>query len=230
MSSSVSSQPKRQYNRKPKPPVQSTVQNVEQTTVQSVQQNVEQTVQNVEQSVPSDSLLKSTVTKTGRTLLVSSDNTLNESMFTGMTGLTSHFSTKNSSFFLTFDTVDNSTLAYAKLHSEHPNLRVKFARYQLFFTLTGLTDSSDYNAVKQDFTTFVESNTGSSLLFFKLYRKSDKYIGCGDLTVDTKAAMDLLLNKNDKFNSFTLGNMTGSFFRFNKQNQSSPRHHVSNSN
>lgn len=231
MSVSVSSPTKRTYTRKPKVSVQPQV-SVTQQPVQSTEQSVQSTEQSTaqvsvqvqaEQSLPQDSLLKQTVAKTGRTVLVSSDSNtpLNESTFASLTGLTSNFSTKNGSYFLTFDTLDNSVASYTKLREDFPNLRVKFARYQLFFTLSGLTDSSDYNSVKQDFTSFVESNTGASLLFFKLYRKSDKYIGCGDLTVDTKAGMDLLLDKNDKFNNFTLGNLTGNFFRFNKQ--SSPR-------
>jgi hypothetical protein len=178
----------------------------------------------------SKSLLKQSVTKTGRTLLVSSENdNFNENNFKCLVGLTSYHTTRNNSSFLVFDTIDNSVFAYEKLRLDYPNLRVKFARYRLFFTLTGLTESSDYNTVKQNFTTFVESNTRSSLLFFKLYRKNDKYIGCGDMTVDTKEAMDLLLNKNEKFNSFTLGDVSGNFFRFNNVSQYGNRQQVQNS-
>lgn len=173
------------------------------------------------------SLLKQSVTKTGRTLLVSSDdNSFNENNFKSLTGLTTYHANKNNSFFLVFNTVDNSVFSYEKLRLDYPNLRVKFARYKVFFTLTGLTENSDYNTVKQNFTTFVESNTNSSLLFFKLYRKNDKYIGCGDMTVDSKEAMDLLLNKNDKFNSFTFGDVSGNFFRFNNVSQSGNRQPV----
>lgn len=160
----------------------------------------------------------SMVRKAGRTLLVSSsqNSPVKESSFSSLKGLTNSHSTSNGSYFLTFDTVQNSLDSFRTLRESNPEFRVKFARYQLFFTLTGLTDSSDYSAVKSDMTSFVEKEAGANVLFFKLYRKGEKYLGCGDMTVDTKDTMDKLLNKESTIKNFTVGTLTGTFYRYNK--------------
>jgi len=168
----------------------------------------------------------SMVRKAGRTLLVSSsqNSPVKDSSFSNHKGLINSHSTTNGSYFLTFDTVQNSLESFRTLRESHPEFRVKFARYQLFFTLTGLTDSSDYSVVKSDMTSFVEKEAGANVLFFKLYRKGEKYLGCGDMTVDTKDTMDKLLNKESVLKNFTVGTLTGTFYRYNKtqtNNQSS---------
>jgi hypothetical protein len=161
---------------------------------------------------------KKMVRKAGRTLLVSPTNgsSLSESTFSKLTGLSVTHSTKNGSYFLTFDSVQNALDSFRSLRQDHPELRVKFARYQIFFTVTGLTDSSDYSTVKQNMTNFVEKESGANVLYFKLYRKGDKYLGCGDLTVDTKDAMDKLLNKEGSLKNYTVGELSGTFYRYNK--------------
>lgn len=164
---------------------------------------------------------KKPVLKPGRTLLVSSSMNaqLNESSLKNLSGLTSSFSTKNGSYFLTFDTIDNSLENYRKLRTDQPNLKVKFSRYQIYFKINGLTEKSDYTAVKQELSEFVESKSGGNVLYFKLYRKGDKFLGCGDLTVDTKDAMDKLLDKDGELKNYTVGSYNGTFFRFNKDNK-----------
>ena len=161
---------------------------------------------------------KKSVRKAGRTLLVSPSNgsSVSESTFSGLTGLSVSHSTKNGSYFLTFDSVQNALDSFRKLRQDHPELRVKFARYQVFFTVTGLTDASDYSQVKQDLTSFVEKESGANVLYFKLYRKGSQYLGCGDLTVDTKDSMDKLLNKEGSLKNYTVGSLTGTFYRYNK--------------
>ena len=161
---------------------------------------------------------KKSVRKAGRTLLVSPSNgsSVSESTFSGLTGLSVTHSTKNGSYFLTFESVQNALDSFRKLRQDHPELRVKFARYQVFFTVTGLTDASDYSQVKQDLTAFVEKESGANVLYFKLYRKGSQYLGCGDLTVDTKDSMDKLLNKEGSLKNYTVGSLTGTFYRYNK--------------
>ena len=161
---------------------------------------------------------KKMVRKAGRTLLVSPTNNTgkSETIFSKLTGLTTNHSTDNGSFFLTFDTVQNALDSFQYLRQNHPEIRVKFARYQIFFTISGLNSSSDYSVVKQNITNFVEKEAGANVLYFKLYRKGDKYIGCGDLTVDTKDTMDKLLNKEGPLKNYTIGELSGSFYRYNK--------------
>ena len=76
------------------------------------------------------------VRKPGRTLLVSPTNqsSKNKTILNKLTGLTTNHSTENGSFFLTFDTIQNSLDSFSYLRENHPEFRVKFARYQIFFT------------------------------------------------------------------------------------------------
>lgn len=168
---------------------------------------------------------KKIIRKPGRTLLVSPTNqsSKNKTILSKLTGLTTNHSTENGSFFLTFDTIQNSLDSFSYLRENHPEFRVKFARYQIFFTISGLENSSDYGVVKQNITNFVEKEAGAYILYFKLYRKGDKYLGCGDFTIDTKDAMDKLLKKDSLIKNFTIGELSGSFYRYNKtkQNQNS---------
>lgn len=192
---------------------------------------------------------KKSVLKPGRTILISaaSGATVPEAAVTNLEGLTKSFSTKNGSYFLTFDTIENAVNCHKKLRQDYPNLKDKFARYQMFFTLNGLTNDDDYTAVKKLVTEYVESKTGGIVLYFKLYRKGDNYffdtkgekpIGYGDLTVDTKECMDLLLNKEGPLKNYNVQleakeitvekdgkkenvskkaiNLSGTFYRFNK--------------
>lgn len=168
---------------------------------------------------------KKIIRKPGRTLLVSPTNqsSKNKTILSKLTGLTTNHSTENGSFFLTFDTIQNSLDSFSYLRENHPEFRVKFARYQIFFTISGLENSSDYGVVKQNITNFVEKEAGAYILYFKLYRKGDKYLGYGDFTIDTKDAMDKLLKKDSLIKNFTIGELSGSFYRYNKtkQNQNS---------
>jgi hypothetical protein len=164
---------------------------------------------------------KKMVRKAGRTLLVSPTNNTgkSETIFSKLTGLSTNHSTDNGSFFLTFDTVQNALDSFSYLRQNHPEIRVKFARYQIFFTISGLNSSSDYSVVKQNITNFVEKEAGANVLYFKLYRKGDKYLGCGDFTIDTKDAMDKLLKKEGSLKNYTIGDLTGTFYRYNKTKQ-----------
>jgi hypothetical protein len=165
---------------------------------------------------------KKTVKKAGRTLLVSPNHgsSITEASFSSYTGLVNTYVTKNNSYFLTFDTIDNALDCFKKIRHDLSEIKVKFARYQIFFTISGLSDSSDYSVVKQDVSKFVETTSGANVLYFKLYRKGDHYIGCGDLTIDTKDSMDKLINKESTIKNYTLVSgsetLTGTFYRYNK--------------
>jgi hypothetical protein len=169
-------------------------------------------------SEKSDDNTKNNVRKAGRTLLVSpaSGSSLNDSFFKDLSGLTSNFSTKNNSHFITFDTVENAIKCYSSIRSDHPNVKVKYSRYQVFFTISGLTKESDYTAAKKVITEFVEEKTSGMVLFFKLYRKGDNFIGCGDMTLDTKDSMDKLISKDGEFKNSKIAEFELTFYRYNK--------------
>ena len=183
---------------------------VKQTETKPVPVQTEQT-QTQEQS-------KKAVRKAGRTLLVKSvsGTALTGSSFDSLEGLQHKSETKaSSSFFLTFDTVGNAVKASRKLRNESSDYRVKFSYYRVFFTVNGLTDATDYNQTKTSLVDHVTNQTGASVLYCKLYRKDDKYLGCGDMTLDTLDGMNALLSKDGGKKEFTLGSLSGTFYRFN---------------
>lgn len=161
---------------------------------------------------------KKSVRKAGRTLLVKSvsGKSINASVFENLTGLVSHSETKSSSsYFLTFDNIQNALSAFRDLRNDSTDYRVKFSYYRVFFTVTGLVDSTDYNNVKQDLISYVTDKTKSNVLYCKLYRKENKYIGCGDFTIDTIDGMNTILSKDGGLKDFTIGPYTGTFYRYN---------------
>jgi hypothetical protein len=155
-----------------------------------------------------------TETRPGRTLLVKSPNDLS-TVFSSLVGLQDKSETKTTnSVFLTFDTPTNATSALKTLETQN-GVTVKYSYYRVFFTMTGLTDTSDYNVVKKDLTDYVTSKTGGSVLYCKLYRKGEKYLGCGDFTLDTIASMNTLLSKETNLKNYSVNGLSGTFYRYN---------------
>ncbi len=156
-------------------------------------------------------------TKAGRTLLVKpSSNTFSTSVFDELTGLTSkHHIVKSDSHFLIFSSAKDALQALKKLKSTK-NVRVKFAQYRIFFKMEGLTDTTDYNSVKNAHTELVK-NIGGDVLYYRLYRKDNKFIGCGDMTIDTKDAFDKLIgSEENNLKQFKFDNISGTHFRYKK--------------
>jgi len=176
----------------------------------------EQTL-NVNVSVQKDK--KKNIRKAGKTLLIKPNEgvEIDESWFNDLVGLVSKSKTaKTGSYFLTFDNVGNSLDSLKILRKKHEgDILVKFAHYKVFFTMTGLSDESDYNSIKTKHSKFIEDNTDSKVLYYKLYRNKS-YLGCGDVTIDTKSGLDSLLDK-EKFKEFDLSGNTGVFYRYNSK-------------
>jgi hypothetical protein len=157
--------------------------------------------------------------KPGRTILINTttDN-FDNSVLTALVGYQSTTQSRNPrSFFVVFDTPANAQLALESLSGNSLVSRIKFLKYRVFFHINGLTDSSDYDLVKQDIISYIESHTGSSVLFFKLYRNNNKYIGLGDLTVDTCECMQLLLSREQSgLKNWNTGSYSGTFYHFRR--------------
>jgi len=161
---------------------------------------------------------KKSVKKAGRTLLVKSatDSAIDGAMFDSLEGLTDQSETKSTnSFFLTFNNVGNAVNAFRKLRVDSTTYRVKFSYYRIFFTMDGLTDSTDYNQVKKDLSDYVSKQTLSNVLYCKFYRKDNKFLGCGDLTIDTLTGMNTLLAKEGGNKDYSFGSFKGTFYRYN---------------
>jgi hypothetical protein len=60
---------------------------------------------------------------------------------------------------------------------------------------SGVFKNNSYNDLKEMHTNWIISNSGAQVLYYKQYRNGGKFLGCGDFTVDTKDAMDKLLDK-----------------------------------
>lgn len=169
---------------------------------------------------------KSTKTehKPGKTLLVKprEGKYIDESWLT-LDGLSDNGvskTEKTGSYFLTFTDVDKSEKALNELKQTHSdNIMVKYAYYNVFFKFSNSLDKdTSYDVVKKLHSTFVKENTNSEVLYYKLYRnKEGEYLSCGDITLDTKEALDKLLSKDSGFKEFDLGNnMTGTFYRYDR--------------
>jgi hypothetical protein len=164
--------------------------------------------------------MKKTLKKPGKTLLVKAFNgsSFKEEDLTNLEGLVNKSDTKtNETVFLVFDTVSNSLAALKKLKLVSPDYRVKFSYYKIFFTLNGLTDSSDYNEVKKTISEHVAKLTNSNVLYCKLYCKDNKYLGCGDLTIDTLEGLNTILSKDLGLKDYKLDSLSGTFYRFNSK-------------
>ena len=166
---------------------------------------------------------RSFVRKAGRTLLVKVLNGQFDVEGMNLEGLTNHhFTEKSNSYFLTFDNVPNSLNAMRLIRKQYDsNVRVKVAHYRVFFTLENLDESMEYNTVKTQHRDMVQSKGNCSVLYYKLYRKDNKYLGCGDMTLDTKEGLDLLMSSEGlKTVSLDCGvNCSHYHYRTQKQNQ-----------
>jgi hypothetical protein len=159
---------------------------------------------------------KKSVRKAGCTLLVSPNegSGINESTFKDMPGRTSTFKTSKNAYFVEFGTIQESLDIYRKIRKDYPETKIKFCSYKLYLRITGLTDQTDYQEGKQAISSQVEKATGGNVLYFKFYRKDNHFIGCADLTVDTKGAMDKLLDRDGDLNKMTVGDFNITFYPF----------------
>jgi hypothetical protein len=165
------------------------------------------------------------INKPGRTLLVkpASNASITSNSFDQFGGIISKFETKNfNSYFITFDTIQNALNAFNVLNDDTQTYDVKFSYYRIFFKIehneNNLSELINYNKFKHDLITFVSNNTDSSVLYFKLYKKDNKYMDCGDFTIDTLEGMNKLVSKESTIKKFTIEseNIACAFYRYKK--------------
>lgn len=167
-----------------------------------------------------DTTQEKQLSKPGRTLLVKSNKPFNLSSFDSLKGLVSKAEiNQHNSIFLVFDTIQNSESAHASLGTEY---NVKYSYYKIFFTLSNNIDSSNLEKTKKELTTFVETNTESSMLHSKFYRKESSYMNCGYLVVDTIEGMKKLISKESSLKQFKTESISGTFYRFNNTKYKTP--------
>lgn len=159
------------------------------------------------------------VKKPGRTLILKTYNEyiLDDTILLQLNGVLKINKTKQSIIFIIFDNVQNALSGLKTLKQVSPNLKVKFSYYKVFFTISGLTDTCDYNVVKKGIIDYVTENTAANILYCKLYRKNNSYIGCGDLTVDMLDSAIKLVSKTDYIKDFSFDKYSGVFYKFNEK-------------
>lgn len=152
--------------------------------------------------------------KAGRTLLISSEHT-EELSVPGILTDKIH-KTEGGSRFVVFDTTENARSAFRSLRND--GIRVKYSYYKVFFRLSDVDlENVEYDSLKDSVKEMISSlGDGSiSVLYFKFYTKNSTLMGSGDLTVDTKEGLDLLVNDNE----YTFDKGKISFFRYRVRKQ-----------
>jgi hypothetical protein len=166
---------------------------------------------------------KTVVHKPGRTLLIKpASNNFDTQIIETQPGFqTNHHIEKSNSYFVTFSTCDEANNALKQIKDTiGSSIRIKFAHYRIYFKIEGLVDTSDYSMVKTTHSDLVVDQAKCNVLYYRLYRKNNTYLGCGDMTVDTKEGFDYLMNNNGLKN-FTLDgiNLNGIHFRYTRTTQ-----------
>ena len=152
--------------------------------------------------------------RAGRTIIVRTKES-NELPLKELSGLVNSVSVDNGKHFLIFDNIINSKKAFRTLKNNSA-LNIRFAYYKIFFTISGIVDNQDYSELKKLHTEWITQQSGADVLYYKQYMKDNKYLGCGDFTVDTKESMDRLISK-DELKNYTIGALSGTFYRYNKR-------------
>lgn len=153
----------------------------------------------------------------GRTLVVKvRDSKFNISSLNSMSGIKQLNEVKNNTIFITFNDMESAVSAFKSL-SLNLSLSCRYCYYRVFFKLNGLTETSTYKDVRDKHVTWVEENTGGKVLEYNLYKNKNSFLNCGDLVIDLKSSLDLLLSF-DNFKNYKLDNdLEGTYYRFNKR-------------
>ena len=155
-----------------------------------------------------DSIVDNNIThKPGKTLIV---RYINEFTINDFKGLVTKTPIINKIQFIVFDSIDNSVNAFNILKQKY-ELMVKFAYYRLFFTMTGVDENDELCSVQQKHIKWITDNCNANVLDYKQYIKKGQFIGCGNITIDTKEVMDKFLNK-EELKSYSFDKYTGMFY------------------
>ena len=119
--------------------------------------------------------------KVGRTVLLKPEKNFDNKLFDNLTGLVDKFYAEGSnSWFLTFKDKDSAKLAYTTMN-DRLACKCKYALYRVYFKMPKIAGSGDvdYNVVKSKHSNFIRQKTDGDVLYYKLYRRNEKFLGCG---------------------------------------------------
>ena len=128
-----------------------------------------------------------------RTLLVN-DSTKSIDIST-LSGLISNEKTNSNSIFLEFASIEDATVAFEKLKSD--DVRVKYAYYKLFIKFTCPVKEITYDTLKELSKNVLQQDINDiNIVYFKLYKKNNELIGCGEITVDRLSDVEKLIKRS----------------------------------
>ena len=163
----------------------------------------------------------------GRTLVVKVEESFDVSSLKSLSNMKQMNEVKNNTVFLTFNDTASATSALTELN-KMDGVSCRYCYYRVFFKLNGLTESSSFEDVKKVHVAWVEKHTGGKVLEYNLYRNRDTFLNCGDLVVDLKSSLDLLLSL-ENFKNYELdGDLKGTYYRFNKRGRRPTHRHSNN--
>jgi len=152
--------------------------------------------------------------KEGRTILFDS----NSKEEVNDDGVKNIHKTDGGTRFIVFDTIENASSAYEK-HKD-AGAKVKYAYYKIFFRLSEYDlATAKYDDLKEEVQKFLSIRGINNVLYFKFYTQNGVLMGSGDLTVDTKEDMDLLVSNNES--DFCEGKISFYRYRVRKNTQDS---------
>lgn len=163
----------------------------------------------------------------GRTLVVKFEEDFDVSSLKSLSNMKEMNEVKNNTLFLTFNDIASATSALTKLNKMN-GLSCRYSYYRVFFKLNGLTESSNFENVEKVHTAWVEKNTGGKVLEYNLYRKKDTFLNCGDLVVDLKSSLDLLLTLKNLKNYELDDVLKGTYHKYKKKGRRTTHRHSNN--
>jgi len=145
-----------------------------------------------------------------RTLLVN-DSTKSIDIST-FTGLISNEKTNSNSIFLEFSTIEEAVQAFEQLKND--DIRVKYAYYKLFIKFTSPVKEISYDVLKEKAKEVLQSDISDiNVVYFKLYKRNNELIGCGEVTVDRLGDVEKLIKRSFEGQNDN-SNLTFDIYRF----------------
>lgn len=128
--------------------------------------------------------------------------------------------------FIEFNNTSDSVEAYNVLTKN--NVHVKFAYYRIFIKFTTNINDFEYDDIKTSLTSKLRDNYKDiNILYFKLYRKSNSFIGSGELTIDDFDIFQQLIQKSFIHEATVKENKVNyQLFRFKKKQNNNAEKYI----
>lgn len=128
--------------------------------------------------------------------------------------------------FVEFTNTSDAVEAYNTLTKD--NVHVKFAYYRVFIKFNTNINGLEYDDIKASMSNKLkDEHKDINILYFKLYRKDNKFIGSGELTIDNFDIFQQLIKKSFIYEtSVKETKINYQLFRFKKKQSNSADRYV----